>query len=611
MSFREDRFGFVLILSSLAVIALISGIHVWSQLDARRSQNRAQGVSLARLLSSNELVQLVPERGRQGLLDLVKATQINPDFAYGAIADAGGSVLLEVSAPGVMVPAAPLPEAPADWIGERVLPAATGGRSIREFIAPVIANGERVAHVRIGFVEPGLASYAGEASLLGMMALPIFLLTPLAYFLIRRGVRPLVTACAELNDLVQAQRFDTVQIEATGEVGEFIRGFNRFMALAKTRIEDLEKERTSIVASSKIVAYQKSRIEAVLASLPDATMIIDETGSVVFANPRLEPMLGITSELVVGHKPSEWCTHPDLLAILESCRLQGGQATRSGEIEVTTGDGATRNVFVSTRPLSASDESSQVVGTLVVLHDVTTEATERRSQGEFVAQMAHELKAPLHVMAMYGESLIGEEGSRSEFRVETSNVIRDEVERLAGLINTLLSIARIEAGAVAIQRERVRLREFLEDAVDVASRSVRGQQVGFLVDVPKDASPIFVEKELMRVAVNNLLTNAIKYNREGGEVSIFVEESETRTTIRVRDTGVGIREQDLPNVFDKFYRSEDEQIRKRPGHGLGLSLAREIVELHGGSIRVESAVGEGSEFSIVLRKRADGGGTGA
>ena len=143
----------------------------------------------------------------------------------------------------------------------------------------------------------------------------------------------------------------------------------------------------------------------------------------------------------------------------------------------------------------------------------------------------------------------------------------------------------------------------------VASRSARGEQLRFLVDVPKDAAPIFVEKDLMRVALNNLLTNAVKYNDEGGEVSVLVEETETRTTIHVRDTGVGIRPEDLPKIFEKFYRSEDEAIRKRSGHGLGLSLAREIVELHGGSIRVESTVGVGSEFSIVLRKRAAGGGT--
>jgi PAS domain S-box-containing protein len=600
MSLREDRFGLVLILCSLAVIAVISGLHLWSQLDARRAQNRAQGVSLARLLSDDALEQLVPPPGRQGPLDVVKTTQSNPDFAYAVIADVDGRVLAQVAARDVIVPPAEVPEAPAAWNAERLLPGEVNGRRVREFISPVIAKGERVAHVRIGFLDPGMPTYLEHASLLGMMALPIFLLTPLAYFLIRRGVRPLAAACAELNELVQGQQFDTVKIEATGEVGEFIRGFNRFMELAKSRIVDLEQERTSIVASSKVVAYQKARVEAVIGSLPDATLILDETGSVVFANAQVEAMLGIPVEMVVGSKPSEWCVHPALLEIMDQARERGGQLSRDAEIELSPG---ARTLMVTARPLVPTDRTSGLIGTLLVLHDVTAEAAGRRSQGEFVAQMAHELKAPLHVMAMYGESLLTPEGEREEFRVETSNVIRDEVERLASLINTLLSIARIESGAVAIKRERVRLQEFLEDAVEAVSRSSRGERVTCLVDVPRDASPIFVEKELFRVALNNLLTNAFKYNREGGEVSVLVEESDDRTIIRVRDTGIGIQPENLPRIFEKFYRSEDEETQKRPGHGLGLPLAKEIVELHGGSIRAESVAGEGSEFAIVLRRR--------
>ncbi len=609
MNLRDDRFGLLLILSSLAVIAVISGLHVWSQIDARLAQNRAQGLSLARLLAENDVDQLLPPPGRQGPLDVIKATESNPDFAYAVIAGIDGSTLGQVTAPDVIAPSADLPAAPADWIGERSLAASVNGRQVREFIAPIISQGERVAHVRIGFLDPGLPNYIEQASLLGMMALPVFLLTPLAYFLIRRGVRPLADACAQLNELVSGQRIDTVHIEATGEVGEFIRGFNRFMEFAKSRIVELEHERTAIVASSKVVSYQKSRVEAVIGSLPDATLILDETGAVVFANRQVETMLGVPVDMVVGHKPAEWCAHPMLLEIIEEARERAGQLSRDAEIELPLDGSTTRTILVAARPLLPNDRTAGLIGTLLVLHDITAESAGRRSQGEFVAQMAHELKSPLHVMAMYGESLLGEEGAQEAFRVETSNVIRDEVERLASLINTLLSIARIESGAVAIKRERVRLQDFLEDAVEAASRSAREVQVTCLVDVPRDASPIFVEKELFRVALNNLLTNAFKYNQEGGDVSVLVEESDDRTLIQVRDTGIGIRPEHLPRIFEKFYRSEDEETQKRPGHGLGLPLAKEIIELHGGSIRAESVFGEGSVFTIVLRRRAGGEGS--
>jgi signal transduction histidine kinase len=593
----------VLIGCTLCVIALICGLHVRAQLAARGDQNRAQGVSLVGVLSSISHERLVPQPGQQGPLDVVKTSQSNSDFAYTAIADADGRILTQVTAPGVILPVAAIPQEPSEWVGERVLKT-SDGRPVREFLSPVIEDGQRTAHVRVGFLEPDLAIFLEQVSLLGMMALPIFLLTPLAYFMLRRGVRPLVAACGELEDLVRGQRFDTVQIEASGEVGEFIRGFNRFMSLAKSRIGELEQEKNGIVASSKVVAYQKARIEAVLGSLSDATLILDETGSVVFANARLETILGISPEIALGRKAEEWCTHPEIVSALARCRGRAAQPMQSHEIELSTGAATPTSIRLTTRPLANREGSDAFVGTLVVLHDGTASALARRAQGEFMAHVAHEIKAPLNVVSMYGESLLGEQAGSLDYRTEASNVINDEVERLATLVNTLLSIARIESGAVAIDRQRVRLQDFLEDAVTAVSRTAHTKSLQFLVDVPKDVNPIYVEKELFRVAINNLLTNAIKYNRDRGEVTVSVEEVGGQLCIRVRDTGIGISETDLPHIFDKFYRSDDAEIQKRSGHGLGLSLAREIVGLHGGVIEVESAPGEGTEFSIVLRTRA-------
>jgi signal transduction histidine kinase len=221
-----------------------------------------------------------------------------------------------------------------------------------------------------------------------------------------------------------------------------------------------------------------------------------------------------------------------------------------------------------------------------------------------VTQVAHELKSPLNVVSMYSESLLSKEGETEDFRIEASNVIRDEVERLAMLVNTMLNIARIETGAVSVQRQRVRVAEFLEDCCSALSRTVGRANLSLSLDLPKDLSPIYVDKELFRVAINNLLTNAIKYNRDGGEVILSAEETGDRSIIRVRDTGIGIREEDLPHIFEKFYRSGDEEAQSRGGHGLGLPLAREIVQLHGGQLQLETAPDEGSQFSIVLRRRA-------
>jgi signal transduction histidine kinase len=124
----------------------------------------------------------------------------------------------------------------------------------------------------------------------------------------------------------------------------------------------------------------------------------------------------------------------------------------------------------------------------------------------------------------------------------------------------------------------------------------------FDLQLPPEISAVSLDKDLIRIALNNLLTNAIKYNQPGGRVVVRAEENDDEILVRVTDTGIGIEAEDQARIFDKFYRSENEQVRQRTGHGLGLSLAREIVQLHYGKLEVSSQAGRGSEFTMRFKK---------
>jgi signal transduction histidine kinase len=189
--------------------------------------------------------------------------------------------------------------------------------------------------------------------------------------------------------------------------------------------------------------------------------------------------------------------------------------------------------------------------------------------------------------------------------VEAANVIHDESERVSMLINNILNITKIEMGSMGIERKRVKLRDLLVDAFEACARSGKSENVEFKIDLPKQLSAVAADKDLLRIAINNLLTNAIKYNRPGGTVELSAEESATSVLIHVRDNGVGITEEEQDKIFDKFYRSERDAIRAKSGHGLGLPLAREIILLHHGSLEVTSEPGEGSEFTIVIAKETE------
>jgi two-component system sensor histidine kinase VicK len=240
----------------------------------------------------------------------------------------------------------------------------------------------------------------------------------------------------------------------------------------------------------------------------------------------------------------------------------------------------------------------------VLFRDVTSASQTRHAQRDFVTHVAHELKSPLNVIGMYSEALLGQEGESADFRIEACNTLRDEVERVSLLVGTLLTISQIDAGTVVVRRQRVRLQEFLADVLDAVSRGGKRAGLRFRLDLPHELPAVQVDKELLRVALNNLLSNAIKYNREGGEVVLSTRESEQELVVSVRDDGVGIDEGDLERVFEKFYRSEDPEVQKRGGQGLGLALVRQIAALHGAEVRVQSVPQQGSTFSIAFRKSA-------
>ncbi len=599
----QERSGLVLIACTLIAIAVTSGLVLKTQRDERRERNRAQGAALARLLSSLPYEQLVPSDSAGGTLRVVRTSQTNPDFAYAVVVGLHGEPLMREVAPGVVVPPAPLPAEPSAWVGEREIGA--DGRPLREFFAPVLQGGERVAHLRVGFLEPGLLPPAANASLLGALALPIFLLVPVAYGMLRREVRPVAAAVRQLDSLLAGGSLQPVQVAAQGELGDFVRSFNRFVELVEHRMQEAEGEASGVRASVQVLSYQKSRIESVIETLPDATLVLDETGTVTYANSRLDALLGVDPAEVVGRKPAEWCPVPELVSLLANYEGPSPRLRRSDVVEFSLGADGGRRLAATAYPLTAQAGPAAAAGTVVLLRDVTATNLARQAQGDFVSHVAHELKGPLHVIGMYSEALTGREGDSEQFRIEACNALRDEVERVSGLIGTLLTIAKIESGSVVVGRQRVRLHDFLSDVLETGARGSGPRDLRLRLEAPQGTT-VQIDKELMRVALNNLIRNAIKYNRDGGEVVLFAEETPEQLVIGVRDTGLGIGEKDRERVFEKFYRSEDPEIQRRGGHGLGLALVREIAALHGAEVELASAPGEGSVFSIRLPRSEAG-----
>jgi PAS domain S-box-containing protein len=607
---KSQRLGLLMIAASLIVIAVILFLLVERQAESRRGQMRAQGLSLVRSISGIPYDQLLPKENKGVLLQALLNVKGNPDFGYGILIDTQGKTIGEVTAPGTLIPNAPLSVEPAAWYGEQALVSPGDGRKIREFYGPVLNNGALQGFVRLGYFEPKTFN-TEQISFLSMLALPIFLLVPLFYFLIRRETKPLDKISQQLEEIASMGPAK-VQLNASGEMGDFVQNFNKFMQTTKQRIGEFEGEKMNMIASNRMLSYKKDKIETVLQAIPEAVVVMDETGNANFANAKVEPILGVKAEEIVGNNPEDWCQSADVRGFLSRYLQQNKQSWRTASMEYAPPNAPDRRVAVSVFPLFSTQDSSETQGSLIIFRDITQDHLAKNIGAEFVAQVSHELKTPLNTLAMYSETLLSDAGKDESIRVEAINVIHDEVERMSSLINNLLSISKMELGNISLERKLVRLVDLLKDTFDNLAQSGRGQDLKFSVKLPPDLAPVALDKDLFRIAVNNLLTNAIKYNQPGGSVILSAEEIDDQILIRVRDSGIGISAEDKPRIFDKFFRASNSDAAKRGGHGLGLYLAREIVELHHGKLSVQSELGKGTEFSIVIKKapvRAAGGAT--
>lgn len=600
-SVKNDRFGLLLIAGSIVVTALIVGLFHAHQLRLHQEKVRVLGVSLARALSSAELSHLVKDRRGSSLMNALVNLQRSDDYAYAVLEAKSGERLFEIVSPGTIVPAAPLPSSdPSAWFGEQPLTSPGDRREIRDFFAPVLEQGELAGFVRVGFfAKPQSLILDGNMSYLALLALPVFLLTGLSYFVIQREVRPLARLTTRLDEAQQSYGVMPAQTGPLVELRDFIQRFDRFIELVQTRVRDAEKERLEAQTSNRLLAYKQEKISTVLESLPEAVLVVDEASKATYANSKLETLLGVTQQDVVGEPAQNWCKQAEVMELLTRIRQRTTPLLQTAKAEYSPKESPDRRISVSAYPLFSPRDETALLGTLIVLREITEEYHALKAGAQFVSQVSHELKTPLSNIMANSELLRDYAGLEETERVSAVNVIHAETERATALINNLLNISKIESGTLPIERVRVRMSELLSDACGSMNGPARSKQVSLQLQLPPDLGTARVDKGLFRIAIDNLISNAVKYSKPGGSVTISAEMSDDlQMRIKVRDQGIGISTADCEKVFEKYYRSTDPEAASRGGHGLGLFLARQIVQLHHGTITVSSEVGKGTEFVI-------------
>lgn len=350
--------------------------------------------------------------------------------------------------------------------------------------------------------------------------------------------------------------------------------------------------------------------------MPQGVILTDASGAVTSVNGAACRMLMLDREALMGKPLGDFFDDPGLVRALNGDSRSGdrrsdtsagghheGGDRRSGErrhgtfeCKIEHEDTPEAVLRVTLRSLGKNEARE----TLVVIEDMTQQRAADRSRNLFVAQATHELRTPLTNIGLYVERAIDLADDEAAERSECLNVINSEVLRLGRLVEEVLSVSEIEAGSLKVRRDDVRLPELLERMEGEYGPQAKAKDIKLSFDVAPKLSVLQGDREKISLAMHNLIGNALKYTPKGGGVRVEVDEKDGVMSFKVIDTGIGIGAEDLSRVFEKFYRADDQRIEGITGSGLGLALAREVIRLHGGDITVESALNEGSTFTLEL-----------
>jgi PAS domain S-box-containing protein len=343
----------------------------------------------------------------------------------------------------------------------------------------------------------------------------------------------------------------------------------------------------------------KVRYEALLASIGEGLIITNNSGEITAFNKAAESILGWTRQEALGK----------LLQDVVKMEYHNGRHASHTDNELNKITIAEPLYFVrrdgSKFPVSIRMTSyvqgEAVLGTITLFHDVTAEHNIDQMKTEFISLVSHQLKTPLAAVRWYSEMLLsGDAGKLTEQQLKFADFIHSSIRRMNDLVNALLNISRIESGRIKVSPEPTDLKKMVEDIVAEIKIRPDAKKRNIILNLQNDIPQINIDSLLVRQVYTNLITNAVKYTPEGGEITVNVSRKDPDVLSTVSDTGFGIPEKEKPRVFERFWRGENVVMKEISGNGLGLYLTKSVVELSGGKIWYESTEGKGTAFYFTL-----------
>ena len=358
----------------------------------------------------------------------------------------------------------------------------------------------------------------------------------------------------------------------------------------------LEQERNRTLSD---LDTEKSRIRTIIESFPSGVVVTDPKGRVMLMNPAFKQLLGIDSSLKTGNPLKDYLPDEDLCRLV--LEISQGKHVDYDDIPNYEFSLPGEKYFMA-KGQPVLGEKKECLGAVLNIVDISAMKLLDNLKSEFVAKVSHELRSPLSTiheqLALVIKDMVGEDFAQDHHILDRA---REKTKGLISLIGDLLDLSRIEEGIICHEPQSIRLEEILKNIIEFLSTSAQKKNQSLTLVLPQDELPELIADPIALESIfGNLVTNAINYTQEGGEIIVTADMAGINSRVRVKDNGFGIADKYLSKIFDRFYRVKDDKTRYITGTGLGLPIVKGLLDSMGGFIDVESEPGKGSVFTVLL-----------
>ncbi len=471
-----------------------------------------------------------------------------------------------------------------DKVGVSTRYSQTRNKRMMYVAVPVKYEGEMIGVARVALPLTSIEKARQRlwAIFVGGILLAVFLSAVLSIGFANRLSKPIQEMTLAAEKIAHGNFHVKTLTTSTDEIGMLGASLNTMTNHLQEQIKEIDEN--------------KSKFETVLNYMVNGLVLINDQGIIELMNPAGEELFDVSARRIKGKSHLEGLRNYKLSDLIEQVLEEGKKIKEEIVIDILK----EQVMEISLVPLLT--RRGKTLGVVVVFHDITEIYKAQKMRAEFVANVSHELKTPVTSVKGFAETLLDGALEDPDMAKQFIQIIYQEADRLHRLINDLLDLSRIESKHIPLHKEPLNIVDIINSILEKMKPKIEKEKQSIDLQIPDEAVFVMADQDRIEQVLINLIDNAIKYTENEGEIALTLEKQNHFVTISISDTGIGIPKEDLPRIFERFYRVDKGRSRRMGGTGLGLSIVKHIVEGHGGKVWVKSEVGKGTTFYFTLSK---------